>query len=721
MWVISGFFNAKALQEIARFAPKLSSLHIIIGKTTPSQQESQSILFAFCDPFDVKIKDFSHQLEELTTHQEALSFITNHNVKIYTLSNKNTLIHSKLYLLHRTQDKNTKAFAIIGSSNLTASGLGIYQDASNKELNLLCDSRQDTNHALSYFENLLNECQDASQEVQENLKTSLFYHAPVDVLLKLISLLPDDLEPLEKSEEDKLEIAREVFGLYDFQLIAAKELYKRLKAYSIAFLGDPVGAGKTLSALGVISLYKRVVVIAPKNLKPQWQSYITINSNSWHSSRAYEFLCDLPLRVKILSYYEATHPNDEQKSLLLGADLVVLDESHNYRNGAPKGSTRGNKSNQYTRLKQNLSPDSVLLCLSATIINNSLLDFANQIALAKDSLSIHSASINPIDACRKAQKALSEQAPLPDDYGYLTSLIFSRSSEEIINELKKLNKDMPTPKIDKNHLSSIPSNIDFSYEKLLGILGVSGEASQDSKGGITFSIYDPYPYLSEDIRKDVKESHLENLGEYTTPKGFICMSLLKALESSVDAFLQILEKIISYHENYLGLDSIARIDEWSDEDEYGKLDSSLPTRLRNLADSDYLKFLPQNFKDAIKNDLDNLRKIKSAFATYDSSLHFAKCAKFEALCDFIDSIPDIHAQKLLIFTESIPTTKAIARALQDTYKDKALEIATISGEDNPRLFNETKQRFSPKSQNYTLKDKEKSIDILVATDALSEG
>lgn len=682
------------------------------------------------------MRDFEHQLDTLTAHQDAIAFLHSHNVKIYTLRKRNVLIHSKLYLLHRANENLAQSFAIIGSSNLTASGLGLYNDNSNKELNLLCDSKKDTAHALIYFENLRAQCSDVSQEVRENLTSSFFYHAPADVLHKLISLLPKDLEALKSSEEDTLNIAKEIFGLYDFQLIAAKELYKRLKAYNIAFLGDPVGAGKTLSALGVAALYKRVVIITPKNLKTQWQSYLICESSA-HNVAHREFVATLPYKIHILSYHEATHPNDEQRQKLLGADLVVLDESHNFRNGAPKGSTKNSKPNRYTLLRDNLNPDSALLALSATIINNSLLDFANQIALkTKDTpISIHSARIKPIEACRQAQNALSEQKPLPQEYGYLTSLIFSRSSEEILSELKKLDKDMPQTSKERRHLSSIPSNIEFSYARLLEILGVGDgsvaqqnpQKSGDRSEGITFSIYDPYPYLPKNVRDIVKEAHLENLGEYTTPKGFICMSLLKSLESSVDAFLATLDKIIAYHKHYLGSIAKAPSTQNSDEehpiddenDESDEIDSSLlPARLQNLANLNYLEHLPEKFNDTIASDLDKLCKIQAIFAHYEPT-DFAKCAKFQALCAFIDSIPDIRAQKLLIFTESIPTAKAIARALREHYI--ALEIATISGEDSPKDFIARKRAFSPISQHYTLAANECAIDILVATDVLSEG
>lgn len=715
LWVISGFFNAQALQAIATsFAPKLNSLHIIIGKTTPSQSDTQSIAFAFCDPFDLEIKDFAKQLELLTTYQEALEFITDTtcDVKVYALKDRNVLIHSKLYLLHQHANKAHKSFAIIGSSNLTASGLGIYGgDKANIELNLLCDSHQDTEYALRYFTTLRDQCTDVSAEVADNLKSSFLYHSPCDVLSKLIALFPSDT-PLQQSEQDRLSLAQEVFGLYDFQLVAAKELYKRLKAYHIAFLGDPVGAGKTLSALGVISLYKRPVIITPKNLKAQWESYFKRLLDSIDSQTQREFLDNLSFSIKIFSYYEASQ--EDNRSLIQSADLIVLDESHTFRNGAPKA----NRANNYTRLRANISKDCDFLALSATIINNSLLDFANQIGLFTDTITLHNTPINPHEICRYAQKQLIEQKPLPQEYYYLTSLIFSRSSAEIASELRNLSKDLPTPDIKTQHLSSIPKHIDFSYQKLLEILGIdTDENAQTQSLGISFSIYDPYKFLPPHIAQQIKESHLENLGEYTTPRGFITMSLLKSLESSVDAFLQTLEKIIAYHDYFL--DSLS-IERENDQQENDEIDSTLlPTRLKNLVDLDLLGSLDSRFMHTLKEDVEKLNQIKSLFVSYNSDTDFAKSPKFQALSDFIKSHQaHITEEKLLIFTESIPTARAICQSLQHAYPH--LRVAYITGDTKSKEFATLTGQFAPRAQGYTLGD-ERAIDILVATDVLSEG
>ncbi|WP_369699063.1 DEAD/DEAH box helicase family protein, partial [uncultured Helicobacter sp.] len=113
---------------------------------------------------------------------------------------------------------------------------------------------------------------------------------------------------------------------------AALELLSRLKRYALALLASPVGSGKTLTALAVASVYNNVIIISPKNLTTQWASYFNVNEQSPY----YDFINDMGFRVRILSYYEAQNPKDQDKIALKSAQLIIIDESHNFRNGIPR-------------------------------------------------------------------------------------------------------------------------------------------------------------------------------------------------------------------------------------------------------------------------------------------------------------------------------------------------------------------------------------------------
>nr|WP_300450445.1 helicase-related protein [uncultured Helicobacter sp.] len=716
--MVSAFFNAKAFEAFSALAPYLQSLSLIVGESTPSDNYSPIISFNLHnDPFDMSVKDFHIQLESISTAKIAHNFINAHSIKIQKLQQENVLLHSKLYLIHNQGIGDV----IIGSSNFTGSVLGLYGDKSNKELNVLCDSKRASKEAFTYFKTLEKECKDCTKEVLDSLQTSFFYHSPKDIFAKICSCVESAQKPT-LSESERLTQGVKAFGLYDFQQDAALELLSRLKRYALALLASPVGSGKTLTALAVASVYNNVIIISPKNLTTQWASYFNVNEQSPY----YNFINDMGFRVRILSYYEAQNPKDQDKIALKSAQLIIIDESHNFRNGIPR--TRSLKQNGYQKLQNNLNTNSHLLLLSATPINNSFLDLSNQLCLLSSHItdSITQNHLEPKEICTKAQANLQnalksgDDVELDEDYYAITHIIFSHSSEQIIAHLKALNKDMPKQHIRTIPSSSIPVSIDFSFQKLSEILGLNEEEQNGDtqEDFISFSIYDPYKFLPKHTREQVLDKQLENLGDYTTPRGFLCMSLLKALESSLDAFKPILEKIITYHHRFLKHKAAQWEDKNADELENDEA-SILPTRLAKLAELGLLHELSEDFTQIIQKDLALLERIAQKLETYESERDFPQCAKYQECKKIIDSINDIKTDKLLIFSESIPTTHAICQALRKDYPHYVIE--TISGELKPNEFAKLKNRFSPRSLKYTLQENEREIDILISSNVLNEG
>lgn len=550
-------------------------------------------------------------------------------------------------------------------------------------------------------------CKDSTNEVLESLQTSYFYYSPKDILDKIAPYFTSQTQDLSTNEERDLERGAKAYALYPFQLVATRKIYKRLKTYGIALLADPVGSGKTLSALSLATLYKRIAIISPAKLKAQWHSYKHDSQNPFILSQNIEFY----------TYDEAVNKN-ERISFLKSADLVIIDESHTFRNDNPT----------YRKLKGKISHDSHLLLLSATPINNSYLDLSHQLSLKGERITINGMPLNPIAICKraneitkKAQEPLdsdSEIVPseiiLPPDYYKLCNLIFSRSAKEIEHYLKSLGKSLPKKAIEIKKLSSIPPHIDFSIDSLLEILGVN-----NSQNSLSFCIYDPYDekYLPREIIDELQSDKLANLGGYSTPRGFLCMSLIKALESSIDAFSSILDKIIAYHNSFLTKHSTIDFADFVVPD-FETDEIPFPQRLQSIIDSRHISALSQEFYNDAQSDLAKLKSIKSKLHSYNSAIDFAKSAKFQALKRIIDSA-SIKREKLIIFTESIVTADALTTTLKASFSDIITE--SITGNTSPSEFSNHKKRFSPKSLHYALQENEREIDILVATDCLSEG
>ena len=437
-------------------------------------------------------------------------------------------------------------------------------------------------------------------------------------------------------------------------------------------------------------MYKRIAIITPPKLKAQWESYKDSDN---------EFI--LNQNLEFYTYDEATRKTHKQ-SFLKNADLVIVDESHHFRN----------PNKRYSNLKEKLGSESHLLLLSATPINNNYLDLAYQLTLNKSSLIINDQELKPIEICKQADKLANEneESILNTDYYKLCNLIFSRSAKEIVSYLKAIGKSLPAKNIQIKNFSSIPSHIDFNINRLLDILGVN-DTKDSTKDSIKFCIYDPYKeeYLPQKIIDKLKSNNAENLGAYSTPRGFLCMSLIKALESSIDAFLSILDKIITYHENFLN-------HTFDDGDEFAD-DNTFPQRLQNIIENGYKEVLLQAFEKDIEFDLKRLKHIKEKLSNYQSERDFVKSEKFIALKELIASIK--QSNKLIIFTESIVTANALTKALKESFLH--FNIESITGDTKTKDFNSRRKRFSPKSLHYELKEGEREIDILIATDCLSEG
>lgn len=671
--IISGFFNAKAFEAIAQFNDKLNSVCIILGKESQSTKDDNIIFYLKDNDLEV----FT-QLDDIKANKIAIKFIKNHKeITIHTLKDKSVLIHSKMYFLHDKNNDNITQNAIIGSSNFTASGLGLYNDKSNKELNLLCDSKSTTKECKNYFTRLKSQCVDSTNAVLDCLQTSYFYHSPKDILEKIAPFFIDKTQ-LDEKEKRGLKKGVEAYKLFDFQKNAAEELLKKLKNYSVALLADPVGSGKTLVALAVAFNYKRISIITPPKLKTQWESYGDSENEAI-----------LNQNIKFFSYDEAINKSDNI-NFLQHSDLVIIDESHHFRN----------TNNRYKKLKERLqNNDSDLLLLSATPINNNYADLANQLTILKNHITINEKSLNPTEICRQADK----KEVLSPEYYKLCNVIFSRSSNEIEKYLKDLGRSLPKKNIKVDYKSSVPKHINFDIEDLFNKIDC-----------VDFCIYDPYKekYLCQEIIKELKEyDNLENLGDYATPLGFLSMSLIKALESSVDACKSTLKHIMGYYERFLNDDFNPS------NDEKERQDDEFPYRLTMLIKTGYKNKLKAKFYTDLEQDLKILESIKTSLESYKES-DFTQSEKFQTLKKIIEDI-DIKKKKLIIFTESEITANALTKALKKTFLN--FNIESITGKTSRYEFKKRKERFSPRSLKAHLKSDESEIDILVATDCLSEG
>jgi len=386
--IATGYWDLAGTLEIIEQIKDYQTIRLLIGKE-PIRSRHQKLFNIREDSREELFPDadISHDLQDSANNIETdnvdklretakiLSKLINENrlkVKIF----RKPFMHAKAYIFGQKSDGN--AIGIIGSSNFTKAGL-----SQNAELNALENdyrivafqpqsSNQEHGH-LSWFEEMWNSEQTVEwtgdfQEIVRSSPLGDLTFGAYDVYIKtLMEVFPEELEPKPEIEKNINDI------LYPFQNRNAGLLLAKLEKMGLAMLSDSVGLGKTITAGAVIKTYvskgaKRIIVIVPASLKKQWKEDL-----------GEYFKLTEGVEYKIISQQDINQIEEmieyNNKPWIRPVDLFVIDEAHNLRSS---GSERYKKILEWLII----NPDSKVLLLTATPVNNGLMDLANQIQLA---------------------------------------------------------------------------------------------------------------------------------------------------------------------------------------------------------------------------------------------------------------------------------------------------------------------------------------------------
>lgn len=374
--IATGYWDLPGTALLAKQLRNFSKIRLLIGQN-PIAPRHLSRLNINGPEVDFPEKDFSYDLENLPDTpdlRETIKVIKKLfdsgilEVKIY----RGNFLHAKTYIFSNL--KTNEAIGIIGSSNFTNAGL-----TENLELNSLeSDERiityqpknsSDQHGHLSWFNEIWNsenaeEWNGTFRDILGRSPLGDETFGPYDMYIKtLIEVYPDELIPKEELKKDTKDV------LYSFQYRNAQILINKLERMGLAMLADSVGLGKTITAGAVIKHYieqknaTRIYVIAPASLVPQWREDLGIKYGLWN-------------QFEVISMQDAERIKKERiYDKYKQVDLFVIDESHNLRNE--------NSKRHLQLLDWFLSNhQSKILLLTATPVNNSLIDFVNQIQLA---------------------------------------------------------------------------------------------------------------------------------------------------------------------------------------------------------------------------------------------------------------------------------------------------------------------------------------------------
>lgn len=621
---------------------------------------------------------------------------------------------------------------------------------------------------IQLFDTLWNDkakMQDVTDVVVENISSVYNENSPEFIyfitLYHVFSEFLDDIsEDVLPNEATGFKQSKIWSMLYDFQRDAVLAIINKLEKYNGCILADSVGLGKTFTALAVIKYYenrnKSVLVLCPKKLAANWNTYRDNYVNN-------------PIAVDRLNYDVLFHTDlsrnggtsnglDLDRLNWGNYDLVVIDESHNFRNGeGGAGTHKSDGENRYQVLMRKVIRAGVktkVLMLSATPVNNRFYDLRNQLALAyegnADVMDQRLNTTKSIDEIfRQAQRAFNAWSELKpeqrttdallrtldfDFFEVLDSVTIARSRKHIeryydTSEIGKFPERLKPISLRPN-LTDLNQAIDYNqiYELL---------------SSLTLCIYTPSDYIFPsklDKYMDRGKANLTMQGREFGIQRLMSINLLKRLESSVFSFNLTLKRIwqlihttiegIDHYEKYGNADITmyeAGESDFDMEDSNTDFFSVGKKTKIDLEDMDY-----KSWRKALQQDADNLELLILMVADITPEHDTKLQTLFRLLDDKMAHPINPGNKKVIIFTAFSDTAGYLYEHVSEYVKNRyGLDTAVITGAIDGKTtakglkptLNNVLTCFSPVSKDKAvlLPNNPTEIDVLIATDCISEG
>jgi SNF2 family DNA or RNA helicase len=772
--VVSAFFTIYAYDLLKDWFDRIDHMDFLFGEPRfvrsldPDRTEKKTFVI---ESDGLKLANLLHQKR---VAMECADWIRS-RVSIKSVKQLNFL-HGKMYHIANGEMDH----ALMGSSNFTARGLGLSSTQSNIELNLVVDSDRDRKDLKAWFDELwsdVNLVEDVKEDVLQYLAQVYQNHAPEFIYYKtLFHLFEKYLGDTGKTDA---EIARTTLfetavwkTLFEFQKDGVKGAINKILAHNGCILADSVGLGKTYTALAVIKYFElkneRVLVLCPKKLRDNWTVYrLNDQLNPFINDR---------FRYDVLFHTDLSRERGYSGDINLETlnwgnyDLVVIDESHNFRNNTPgRKDENGNviHRSRYERLMEEIIKQGIgtkVLLLSATPVNNDLKDLRNQlyfVTAGRDDAFNDSIGIPNIrEALRQAQghfTAWARQTPIKrktsdlllrlgsEFFKLLDGLTIARARKHVEkyyrNEMARLGgfprRTKPltlTPEID---------TLDrfLSYDKL------SAEID-----GYTLSLFNPSRFVLDDFKAEYEKK----IGNFTQTQredfliGMMKVNFLKRLESSVHSFaltmqrtidkIEVLEKRLNTFKAFqtqypeLDLDSLT-----PEEIEDEELADAMEVGRKLVFKTTHLDV--DRWLEALHHDKQQLNTLllqaKDVSPERDAKLAELKRLVADKVHNPTENKLGHPNRKVLVFTAFADTAEYLYRNLHEwAHRELGIHVALVTGAGENKTtfqpkgyhqhteFNHILTNFSPISKERAKRStlpQEGEINLLIATDCISEG
>ncbi len=656
-------------------------------------------------------------------------------VKVYTKGR----LHAKAYIFDygkvfdksgKPVERHEEGLAIIGSSNLTLSGV-----THNTELNVLVQGNDNHAELGKWFDGLWDESQEFDEALMREMKQSWAVASvrPYDVYMKTIyTLVRDRLEG--EDEKDILWDDEITKRLADFQKVAVRQAVQIVRDYGGAFVADVVGLGKSYIGAAIVKHFERTdharaLILCPAPLTEMWERYNEV----YH------------LNARVLSMGMLREEDDRAVNMLLedvlyrDRDFVLIDESHNLRH---------RDTQRYKVVEAFLSTGRRCCFLTATPRNKSAWDVYSQIKLfhQDDKTDL---PIDPPDFKQYFKLIERGERKLPD---LLANILILRTRNHILRwygfDSQTHQQVDPSQFRDylegrkrayvmvggrhqffpKRELDTIEYSIEDTYrglyQELRGYIGKPADGKAKRRRAVepwgeelTYARYGLYNYVPAGKQRREPYASLHRAG--ATLRGLIRILLFKRFESSVFAFKETVRRLLLVHERFLqaleqgfvpaGDEAQAILYEPNQAEEQDLMDALRRVSGRyDIADFD----LPR-LKGAIEHDVKLFRKILECVKPIIPQ----QDAKLQKLKEYLEKKP-LKDGKRLIFTQYADTARYLHDNLNPGGKRDDIDVIFSGDKSKARVVG----RFAPKANpEYKFMAGERELFTVVATDVLAEG
>ena len=769
--IVSAYFTIYAYAELKKELSNIDSMRFIFTEPTFIKKHDELTQEFYIErdnekkitgnEFEIKLRN---EMKQASIAKECAKWLQN-KAEIKSLKKKNVSQPRHIHI-----ENTEEHIAINGTVDFTTDGLGITPSNRVLDNNICIYGKEFTKEFLQAFNELWedeSEVEDVKVKLLEQMK--ILYKENTPEFIYFITLYNIFSDYLDELTEDNIVKSKTGFKetiiwnkLYKFQKDGVMGAIDKIEKYNGCIIADSVGLGKTFTALAVIKYYElrndRVLVLVPKKLRDNWSIYTQNDKRN--------ILSDDRFNYDILNHTDLNRVSGMSGEINLSTinwgnyDLVVIDESHNFRNNPPvKGRTT-----RYEKLMNEIIKAGVktkVLMLSATPVNNKMKDIKNQIAFITEGKNdaFSSVGLDNLDMTfKKAQTVFNRWSELPDDerntdtfvnmmnldyFKLLDTITIARSRKHIEKyyDLKEIGK-FPTRLKPLNKYSRI--DIEGKFPPI-------GDINQLIKK-LTLSLYSPITYLLPEKREAYQKKYDIAVGDHNSVfrqadreqslVGLMRIGILKRMESSINSFALTVEKIVNKIDNTLDII----------ENEQFNYDAEMDINDIDIDDTEFENLMFGNNVKVLLKDMDlikwkqNLLLDKDKLETILLEAMEVDPTRDEKLSDLkilikqkLENPINENNKKIIIFTAFADTAKYLYKNIAQVLEENGIYTALVTGSgDNKSTLPLTREMkktikftdlntvltlFSPKSKecDKLFPEATNYIDILIATDCISEG